>query len=102
MGDWTAKSEAQLVRHSTRDLLQKLNQSIKSVEQEILLQQAAVDMSNLKVLTNAKMHQQILWICENRGTWFPALFFAKLFLRNDEKCPVNFVKKTDAPGSVQK
>ena len=60
MGDRIAESEAQLVSSSTRDLLQKLNQSIKSVEQEMLLRQAAVDMSNLKVLTNAKMHQQIL------------------------------------------
>ena len=41
-----------LVSSSTTDLLQKLNQSIKSVEQEITLQQAIVHMVNLKVLMN--------------------------------------------------
>ena len=54
MGDNQAEGEAKLVPSSTRDLLQKLNQSIKSVEQEMLFQQAAVHMSNLKVLKMPK------------------------------------------------
>ena len=52
MGDTTDECEANLVSSSTTDLLQKLNQSIKSVEQEIRVQHAVVHMSNLKVLEN--------------------------------------------------
>ena len=54
MGDPDLPHESgnRLVSSSTTDLLQKLNQSIKSVEQEITLQQAIVHMVNLKVLMN--------------------------------------------------
>ena len=54
MGDRLTEGGAKLVSSSTTDLLRKLNQSIKSVEQEMLLQQAVVHMSNLKVLANEK------------------------------------------------
>ena len=50
--DLPHESRNRLVSSSTTDLLQKLNQSIKSVEQEITLQQAIVHMVNLKVLMN--------------------------------------------------
>ena len=53
MGDRLVESDSKLMSSSTTDLLQKLNQSIKFVEQEIRLQQAVVHMSNLKV--QAKM-----------------------------------------------
>ena len=52
MGDRLVEGDSKLMSSSTTDLLQKLNQSIKSVEQEIRVQQAVVHMTNLKVLEN--------------------------------------------------
>ena len=90
MGDELAEGEAKLVPSSTRDLLQKLNRSIKSVEQEMLLQQAAVHMSNLKVLIKSKMNQKILrthtmfWVKplsgpQKRGVYSPVLEYIHIY-----------------------
>ena len=52
MADELVEGDATLMSSSTANLLQKLNWSINSVEQEIRVQKAAVHMSNLKVLVN--------------------------------------------------
>ena len=49
MGERLVDGDFKVMSSSTTDLLQKLNQSIKSVEQEIRVQKAVVHMSNLKV-----------------------------------------------------
>ena len=59
MGDRLVESDSKLMSSSTMDLLQKLNQSIKFVEQEIRLQQAVVHMSNLKVQAKMLKHLSI-------------------------------------------
>ena len=50
MGERLGDGDFKVMSSSTTDLLQKLNQSIQSVEQEIRVQQAVVHMGNLKVL----------------------------------------------------